>query len=66
MVKGIMLVISDTFIQNFLSWFYYTFYFVAGLSYVVSDLFVHTSFKSRKHLFCFVCQRIALQNTLLF
>lgn len=43
-----------------------TFYFAAGLFYVVSDLFVGIVFKSRKHLFCFVCQTTALQNALLF
>lgn len=64
MAKGIMLVISDALIQNLVFWFSYIFYLVASLLYVVFDLFAGTVFKSGKHLFCFVCQRIALQNVI--
>lgn len=64
MAKGIMSVISDALMQNLVFCFCHTFYLVDGLLYVVSDLFAVTVFKSGKHLFCFSCQRIALQNVI--
>ena len=51
MEKGLMAVISDAPMKKLLSWFSYTFYLVAGLLYVLSDLFVGPVFRSENIYF---------------